>query len=124
MATTLQFVNNMAPSAVAAAKAFDTKFIAPDRSSKPVKLVGLSYDKATKEIKAVGSDSKIRICKVNRLTNIEDGRQLWKDLVQYGNDGMTFQFVSAGGFSPDSWFYKIELVADEVVELNDEGTPF
>lgn len=124
MATTLQFVNNMAPSAVAAAKAFDTKFVAPDRFSKPVKLVGLSYDKATKEIKAVGSDNKIRVCKVARLESVEMGRQLWKDLVQYGNDGMTFQFCSAGGFSPDSWFYKIELVADEVVHLNDEGTPF
>ena len=124
MATTLQFINNMAPSAVAAAKAFDTKFVAPDRLSKPVKLVGLSYDKATKEIKAIGDDNKIRICKIARLANIEDGRQLWKDLVQYGNDGMTFQFVSAGGFSPDSWFYRIDLVADEVVEMNDEGTPF
>ena len=124
MATTLQFVNNMAPSARAAAQAFETKFVAPDRLSKPVKLVGLSYDKATKEIKAVGDDSKIRVCKVARLANIEDGRQLWADLVKYGNEGQTFQFCSAGGFSPDTWFYRIELVADEVVSIDENGVPF
>lgn len=124
MATTLQFVNNMAPSARAAAKAFETKFIAPDRLSKPVKLIGLQYDKATKELKAVGDDNKIRVCKIDRLADIEDGRKLWADLVKYGKEGMSFQFVSAGGFSPDSWFYRIELVADEVVTLDEDGVPF
>lgn len=89
-------------------KAFNTSRTGQDRMSKAVTVEYMHYDEVTKSIKVVGSDGLLRECRTGRLPSIEHGRNLWKKVARAGKEKKSIQFVAAGGFSPDKWFYDIE----------------
>jgi len=81
---------------------------ADDRASHAVKIIDLSFNELTRTIEATGSDGRKRQCRIDRITNTEDLRQLTRELqAAYDNDE-TIRFVAAGGNNPDIWFYKIQ----------------
>jgi hypothetical protein len=79
-----------------------------DRVSQPVALQALHFDKKDREIRVFGADGLTRKCKVDRLPSLDDARALWTKLQEVGKAGKEIQFVAAGGYSPDSWFYTIK----------------
>jgi len=83
----------------------------PDRVSAPVTIKAIHFDEAAREIKAFGSDGKVRRCKVDRLPSLETGRALWKELQLLGKQQIPLTFIAAGGFSPDVWFYDVSAAA-------------
>lgn len=89
-------------------KVFNTSRTGKDRMSAPVTVEYMHYDETTKSIKIVASDGNMRECRTERLPSIEHGRVLWKKLAQAGKNKTSIQFVAAGGFSPDKWFYDFE----------------
>ena len=89
-------------------KSFNTTRTGKDRVSNSVTIQAMHYDEVTKSIKVFGSDGHLRECRVERLPGgVEQGRQLWRELQAYGKAGTSLQFVAAGGFSPDRWFYSV-----------------
>ena len=88
---------------------FNTSRTGKDRMSAEVKVEYMHFDEVTKSIKVVGSDGNLRECRTERLPSLEHGRLLWKKLAKAGKEKATVQFVAAGGFSPDKWFYDIEV---------------
>jgi hypothetical protein len=84
-----------------------------DRYSDTVRIAGLSFDHGRRAIVALGSDGKTRLCLVDRLPSLEVGRGLWTQLATAANEGKDVQFIAAGGFSPDTWFYAINEMTDE-----------
>lgn len=97
-----------APRIEAPVKVFNTSRTGKDRMSSPVQVEYMHYDEVTKSIKVVGSDGNLRECRTERLPSLEHGRVLWKKLAQAGKNKTSIQFVAAGGFSPDKWFYDFE----------------
>lgn len=90
-------------------KAFDTSRTGKDRISDPVTLEAMHYDQATSSIKVFCSDGNLRECRVQRLADREvGGRALWAKLQAAGKNKTPVQFIAAGGFSPDKWFYAVE----------------
>ena len=89
-------------------KAFDTSRAGKDRTSKAVTIEAMHYDEATKSIKVFCSDGNLRECRVNRLPSVEHGRALWRQLQAFSKAQQEVCFTSAGGFSPDKWFYTVE----------------
>jgi hypothetical protein len=82
----------------------------PIRYSEPVLLKGLSYDENRREIKAFGSDGKLRTCQIARLVGeTEAARVLWKKLSESGRAKTPIRFAAAGGFNPNQWFFNIIL---------------
>jgi len=80
------------------------------RLSEVVKLKGLHYDENRREIRAFGSDGKLRVCQVARLTGeAEQARVLWKKLSEAGRGKKDIQFMAAGGFNPNQWFFDIKI---------------
>jgi len=72
---------------------------AATKYSAPVTIVTCHYNETTREIKAVGSDGNVRVCKIDRLESIEHARQLWTLLKGVHMAGMEIMFASAGGFT-------------------------
>jgi hypothetical protein len=103
------FVNYLttAPS-IPTTKPFNTTRTGQDRVSAPVKIDAMHFDKVTNSIKVFCSDGNLRECRVSRLTSLDAGRQLWKQLQEIGKAEKEVQFVAAGGFSPDKWFYTVQ----------------
>jgi hypothetical protein len=87
---------------------FRTRYQAEDRVSASVKIVAMHFDEKLRQIRVIGSDTKIRKCNVDRLPSVEVGRELWKMLAKAGKEQKEVQFVAAGGFSPDVWFYTVK----------------
>ena len=77
----------------------------PDRMSEVVKINAMHFDKSTREIRVFCDDGRTRKCKVDRLPSLDAGRTLWKYLEKVGTEQSETRFISAGGFSPDVWFY-------------------
>ena len=98
-------------------QAFRTTRTGADRHSKAVTMMACHYDDKSKSIRVFCSDGYTRQCNIDRLPSIEVGRALWKTLQEYGKNGLSVQFVAAGGFSPDRWFYDVQPVANETVEM-------
>ena len=96
------------PDSVSTVKAFNTSRTGKDRVSAPVKIEAMHYDEATKSIKVFCSDGNLRECRVARLPTVEHGRALWRKLAKMGRDKQEVNFIAAGGFSPDKWFYNAE----------------
>jgi hypothetical protein len=89
-------------------KVFITARPGPIRYSEPVLLKGLSYDENRREIKAFGSDGKLRTCQIARLVGeTEAARVLWKKLSEAGRSKTEIRFCAAGGFNPNQWFFNI-----------------
>lgn len=78
------------------------------RLSEPMQIVAVHYNEASREIRVVGEDANVRVCKIDRLTSINAARELWKALIEAKNSTREVQFKAAGGFSPDRWFFDIE----------------
>jgi hypothetical protein len=71
-------------------------------------LKGLHYDEARREIRAFGSDGKLRVCQVARLAGeAEQARVLWRKLSLAGRGKKDIRFIAAGGFNPNQWFFDI-----------------
>jgi len=84
----------------------------PIRYSELVLLKGLSYDENRREIKAFGSDGKLRTCQIARLTGeVEAARILWKKLSEAGRAKTELRFMAAGGFNPNQWFFDVRVEA-------------
>ena len=95
---------------VAAKVPFVTARPGQTRFSEVVKLKGLHYDENRREIRAFGSDGKLRVCQVARLTGeAEQARVLWKKLSEAGRGKKDIQFMAAGGFNPNQWFFDIKI---------------
>lgn len=79
------------------------------RLSDPMQIVAVHYDELTREIRVVGEDANVRVCKIERLKGgLDQARKLWVDLIEAKNSTREIQFMAAGGFSPDKWFYDIK----------------
>lgn len=74
--------------------------------SEPQKIVGLFFNSQTAELKAVGEDGNVRVCKTN-LMEAEAVGELMKKLKAVRDEGGVICFEAAGGFSPDKWFCDI-----------------
>jgi hypothetical protein len=104
----VSFVQNMVkPEPVAEVK-FTTTRTGKDRVSAATTIEAMHFDQATKTIKVFCADGNLRECRIERLTSVADGRDLWKKLQTHGRDKTEVKFVAAGGFSPDKWFYTVE----------------
>ena len=94
---------------------FRTSRTGADRLSKPVQLIACHFDEKARAIRVFCSDGLTRQCNIERLPSIEHARSLWKALQEAGKNNLPVKLVAAGGFSPDRWFYNIEVVADETL---------
>jgi hypothetical protein len=74
-------------------------------SSEAMNIIGLHYE--NKEIRAIGADGNVRVCKIDRLPSVEVARGLWKRLRTAMDNGEIISFQAAGGFSPNRWFFDI-----------------
>jgi len=79
-----------------------------DRKSEPVLMMDARFDEATNTINVYCADGKMRTCRLDRLPSLEHGRALWASIQKAGKAKKPVQFVAAGGFTPDRWFYAIE----------------
>ena len=82
--------------------------LADDRISHPVRIIEIGYNETTRTIEAIGSDGRKRQCRIDRISNTEDLRQLTKELQAAYDNEEKIRFVAAGGNNPDIWFYKIQ----------------
>jgi hypothetical protein len=87
---------------------------AGDKISQPVKIVAMHFDDVTFSMKVMGSDMKMRECKILRLhTDNEQakriGRALWARCAAAAKASEVVHFRAAGGFNPDRWFYTVEV---------------
>jgi hypothetical protein len=99
------------PSFNVAAKA-NVKFstnnpLGEDRKSLPVTIVELTFNETTRSIEVVGSDSRKRQCRIDRITNEADLKALTKRLQTVYDKQTRISFVAAGGNDPNVWFYTI-----------------
>jgi hypothetical protein len=108
--TTLTF-NNFTISATGPStpvqQVFKTTRTGADRYSEPVNITAMHFDTSRRAIQVFCSDGKTRVCLIDRLSSVEVGRGLWKQLSEKGNNNEQVTFVAAGGFSPDRWFYTV-----------------
>jgi hypothetical protein len=79
-----------------------------DKKSDPVVMLNAHYNEETESISVFCSDGKLRECRINRLPSKEEAAKLWTTIQKMGKVKTEVQFVSAGGFSPDRWFYGVE----------------
>jgi site-specific recombinase XerC len=77
------------------------------RYSEPMQIVAMHYDTDTREIRVVGEDGNVRTCKIARM-DLNHARELWTNLKEIKNSAREIQFMAAGGFSPDKWFYDVK----------------
>jgi hypothetical protein len=77
------------------------------KHSEPMNIVALHYDQSQRQIRAVGADGNVRVCKIDRLQSINHARTLWAMLQGAKRAGTIISFMAAGGFSPDRWFFDI-----------------
>ncbi len=89
---------------------FETTRVGPVRKSDVVTPKGLAFEDAWREIRVLSSDGKMRRCKIDRLEDEAARRHLWTLLSKAVRNEANVRFKSAGGFSPDMWFYDIEIV--------------
>jgi len=89
---------------------FATKREVADRLSGATTIKAIHFDQEARSIKAFCADGFTRECKVDRLSNIEAGRALWVMLSEATKNETSIQFVVAGGFSADKWFYNAKPV--------------
>lgn len=75
--------------------------------SEPQQIVAVQYNETTREIRVVGSDTNVRVCKIDRLPSIEFARELFTTLKTVKNAQTDICFQAAGNFSPDKWFCDI-----------------
>jgi hypothetical protein len=75
--------------------------------SDPVKVVALFFNPKTNEIKAVGDDGNVRVCRADRLSSPAEAQRLMKTLKAVQKEAGIIRFETAGGFSPDKWFKDI-----------------
>ena len=87
---------------------FRTRYNTSDKLSAVTTVAGVSFNETTREILALGEDGRVRRCKIDRMPSLQDARNLWQQLVIAHNNDRPVQFVAAGGFSPDSWFYALK----------------
>lgn len=79
-----------------------------DRLSGEVRINFLEYDEPTRTIIAIGSDGRKRQCRIDNFEDTEVLRELTRKLQLAYDTNQLVQFVSAGGNSPDIWFYDIK----------------
>jgi len=83
------------------------KCLTPDAAmkySEPQCIVAIHYNDKTREIRVVGEDTNVRVCKIDRLPSIEFARELYATLKACKESGKIICFQAAGGFSPNKWF--------------------
>jgi hypothetical protein len=86
---------------------FKTARTGADRVSKSTTITAMHYDDKARAIRVFCADGATRTCLIDRMPSMEAGRQLWSALKGAGQEGSEVQFVAAGGFSPDRWFYDV-----------------
>lgn len=106
MAKTLTFSSSVI---AAQATTFTTSRKGSDRKSAHVVMQDARFDEATQSINVYCDDGKLRSCRLDRLPNLEAGRALWSAIQKAGKAQTPVQFVAAGGFTPDRWFYAISI---------------
>jgi len=84
-----------------------TNTTAATRYSAPMQIVAVHYNQETQEMRVVGEDTNVRVCKVARM-DINMARELWKKVVEAKNSTREVQFMAAGGFDPNRWFFDIK----------------
>ena len=76
--------------------------------SAPMQIIKPHFNEERREIEVLGDDGNIRVCKVDRLPELEDGRMLWKKLQKALKSTDEFRFMTAGGNDTNRWFFDIE----------------
>jgi hypothetical protein len=110
---TFSFIGaNTAAATIPAAEPYQSAFRVrkqvADQVSQPTLMVSLVYVEALREIRVMGADGHTRKCKIDRLPSIDDARALMRRLKKLGTEKKPVQFVAAGGFSPNVWFYTVK----------------
>jgi len=85
---------------------------AATKYSEPMKIVAVHYAEAQKEIRCVGEDGNVRVCKIMKMdadpeVSIIKARQLWTLVKGVHASEAVVSFAAAGGFNPDRWFYTV-----------------
>lgn len=101
----------LAPSLVLPTAKENVKFSCKNPSaalkySEPVTILHLFFNPSTGDLKAVGSDGNVRVCKTSRM-NEADVKPLMEKLKAVKKEKGLICFEAAGGFSPDKWFQDI-----------------
>lgn len=99
---------------------FQSKREVKDRVSRVVNVMAIHYDQPTRTIRVFCNDGNVRVCRIDKLTDVNHGRQMWKHLEQCIENKWPVVFKAAGGFSPDKWFYDVETDLD----FTNKDTPF
>ncbi len=91
-----------------------------DRRSSLTVPQAMHFDDVSRSIKVFCADGYTRECRVDRLSDIKLGRQMFVDLEKAIKNKTEIRFFAAGGFDPNKWFYKFE----EGTKAGKDGLPF
>jgi hypothetical protein len=80
---------------------------AATKYSEPQAILLVQKDIAKREIRVIGEDGNVRVCKVDRLPSTQYANELYATLKAAKDSETVVCFMAAGGFSPDKWFYDI-----------------
>lgn len=68
------------------------------------------YHKASETIIVFDTEGRKRLCRVKNFDNVNDARELWKDIKAAFLLGDTVRFIARGNNSANDWFFQIETV--------------
>ena len=91
-----------------------------DRRSALTVPQAMHFDDVSRSIKVFCADGYTRECRVDRLSDLKIGRQMFVDLQKLIEQKKEIRFFAAGGFDPNKWFYKFEVAA----KADKSGLPF
>ena len=97
---------------------FTTATNSATRTSLPVTIMSVTFDKPSRSILVLGSDDNSRSCRIDRCETIELARSLFskaKDLI-----GSKAVFHAAGGNDPRRWFFAIDEVIEDPADIERE----
>ena len=97
---------------------FTTATNSATRTSLPVTIMSVTFDKPSRSILVLGSDNNSRSCRIDRCETIELARSLFskaKDLI-----GSKAVFHAAGGNDPRRWFFAIDEVIEDPADIERE----
>jgi hypothetical protein len=97
---------------------FTTATNSATRTSLPVTIMSVTFNKLSRSILVVGSDNNSRACRIDRCETIELARSLFskaKDLI-----GSKAVFHAAGGNDPSRWFFAIDEVVEDPADIERE----
>ena len=81
------------------------------RGSAPSVVLSVSWHAPSRSVVVSCSDGCRRVCRVDRLSSVEVGRDLWRALVAARDSGARVSFAAAGNNSHNHWFCMLAVEA-------------